>query len=684
MDVTLTIPQVPDQTEDRRVRTSSSMVRNMSYGMADSLGRSEHLSVIDMVVPDFRGKRDECVFGMFDGQSLSNGGSKVAMFLHENFTYYFTAELNKLRENETTATALRRTFLSLNKGLANTAMQTLDEKSGPARGMPTNATMLGPDDLHTGSSATVVYLVGNDMFVANVGDAMAILVRGNGDHKLLTRKHEPGFGTELERIRESGGWVSRNGKLNETLDVSRSFGYFHLMPAVQAAPHIHEVQLSDQDELLILASKELWEYVDYQTAVDIVWLYRSNLMRAAQRLRDFVISFGATNKIMIMLISVGDLKRAKKRGPSVPVTNNAPPEELKGITKPARGTSDDVGLNRLTPEIPAPEGDVSLVFTDIKNSTLLWETHPIAMRAGISIHNQIMRRWLRMIGGYEVKTEGDAFMVAFPTVTSALHWCFTVQKSLLEAPWPNEILDSEHGKEILDAEGRLIYRGLSVRMGIHFGQPVCEADPITRRMDYFGPMVNRAARIEGEADGGQICVSADFVSEIRRILGVVLNSETPRDSSALFDDPAMASKALEHITALSTQGFEIKELGERKLKGLENPELVYLVYPSQLSGRLVAKAAKPKLVAADQLWRLWDLALRLEMVCSVLTSSDHPEPKVLSKEMAVLLRTAGEGLSEAAILPMFEHIVSRIEVRFQLNIRGGMVLTIFLRTQWQI
>lgn len=338
MDVTLTIPQVPDQTEDRRVRTSSTIVRNMSYGMADSLGRSEHLSVIDMVVPDFRGSKNECVFGLFDGQSLQSSGSKVAMYLNEHFTHYFSVELSKLRDNETTATALRRTFLSLNKGLANTAMQTLDEKTGPTRNMPTNATMLGPDDLHTGSSATVVYLVGNDMFVANVGDAMAILVCSNGDSKVLTRKHEPGFGTELERIRESGGWVSRNGKLNEVLDVSRSFGYFNLIPAIQAAPHIHEVQLNDQDELLILASREVWEYIPHQTAVDIVWLYKGDLMRAAHRLRDIAIAYGATNKIMVMLIGVGDLKRAKKK-----VVHNLQPEEFVIKGGPRRGGGiDDV------------------------------------------------------------------------------------------------------------------------------------------------------------------------------------------------------------------------------------------------------------------------------------------------------------------------------------------------------
>ncbi len=88
-------------------------------------------------------------------------------------------------------------------------------------------------------------------------------------------------------------------------------------------------------------------------------------------------------------------------------------------------------------------------------------------------------------------------MVSFPSVSAALLWCFTVQQQLLQEEWPREILDSEDGKEVYDHSGELIHRGLSVRMGIHWGRPVCEADPITRRMDYFGPMVNRAARISG-------------------------------------------------------------------------------------------------------------------------------------------------------------------------------------------
>ena len=60
-------------------------------------------------------------------------------------------------------------------------------------------------------------------------------------------------------------------------------------------------------------------------------------------------------------------------------------------------------------------------------------------------------------------------------------------------------------------------------MGIHWGSPVCEPDVITGRMDYFGPMVNRASRISAIADGGQIAVSSDFLD--------VLNSLTVKHNN---------------------------------------------------------------------------------------------------------------------------------------------------------
>ena len=62
-------------------------------------------------------------------------------------------------------------------------------------------------------------------------------------------------------------------------------------------------------------------------------------------------------------------------------------------------------------QVEAPTGHVTLVFTDVQSSTLQWEHRPVAMAAALSIHNKLMRKMIGDYSGYEVKTEGDAFMV---------------------------------------------------------------------------------------------------------------------------------------------------------------------------------------------------------------------------------------------------------------------------------
>lgn len=313
-----------------------------------------------------------------------------------------------------------------------------------------------------------------------------------------------------------------------------------------------------------------------------------------------------------------------------------------------------------------------MVFTDIKNSTLLWETFPVAMRSGIKIHNMIMRRQLRNVGGYEVKTEGDAFMVCFPTATSALRWCFTVQKYLLDQEWPNEILECDNGREILDTQGNMIYRGLSVRIGIHWGSPVCEPDPITGRMDYFGPMVNRAARISAVADGGQTAVSSDVLVEINRCVKAYtdVNNKVASIEEA-FGDLESGKVIMEELRLLIREGFEVKELGQRKLKGLENPEFIYLMYPTSLAGRMTAKSsqvaapvARPA-VDPHEIWSLWNISLKLEMLCSSLNvEADGSDPmrRPHNVDMAARLKDAPtDGTADLLLIPLLEHIITRIE-----------------------
>jgi adenylate cyclase len=293
----------------------------------------------------------------------------------------------------------------------------------------------------------------------------------------------------------------------------------------------------------------------------------------------------------------------------------------------------------------------------------------------------LMRRQLRIIGGYEVKTEGDAFMVAFPTVTSALLWCFSIQSLLLEEAWPQEILNSVNGQEVLDNDGNVIFRGLSVRMGIHWGTPVCEVDPVTKRMDYFGPMVNRASRVSSVADGGQITVSSDFIAEIQRLLET--HYEGDRSNSAgsedALNDDLMTQTIRGELLALSSQGFEVKDLGERRLKGLENPEYIYLMYPHSLASRLSVqrtieappapqqagtKMANSELtIETDNVWDLWNVSLRLEMLCSTLESPGSSELKPPETALLERMKNRGGEITDRFLMNFVEHQISRIEVR---------------------
>ncbi|KAF2147426.1 uncharacterized protein K452DRAFT_304267 [Aplosporella prunicola CBS 121167] len=687
MDVTLMVPSVPDQSEDKRVRTAGSTVGTMSYGMADSLGRNEHLSTMDMVVPRFRSHDDETLFGMFDGQALPGGGSKIAKYLYDNFKVRFADELDRCRPGETAVDALRRSYLGLNKDLAGAATACQDKGGAAAVIHRTNALPdLSEEDLNSGSVATVVFLKEMELYVSNVGDAQALLIHSEGSHRIITRKHDPAEPGERTRIREAGGFVSRQGRLNDVLEVSRAFGYIQMSPSVIAAPHVSQISLRESDEMILVASRELWDYLTPDFAVDVARSERGDLMRAAQKLRDLAIAFGATGKIMVMLIGVSDLRkreRARFRTHSMSMGPIGPPDEWllqRQRKRPRGGDVADSKLARLDQEVEAPTGEVSLVFTDIKNSTLLWETYSTAMRSAIKMHNEVMRRQLRIIGGYEVKTEGDAFMVAFPTVTSALLWCFTIQSQLLDVQWPQEILNSVNGQEVADSDGNIIFRGLSVRMGIHWGTPVCETDPVTKRMDYFGPMVNRAARISAVADGGQITVSSDFIAEIQRLLETHI--ETDRSGSAGSEDALgddMTSHAIRReLRSLSSQGFEVKDLGERRLKGLENPEYIYLMYPHSLASRLVvqqqrAEAEKAQGAAAtkmpdsqltintEDVWALWNVSLRLEMLCSSMENPGTTELKAPETALLERMKTRGGEITDRFLINFVEHQISRIE-----------------------
>ena len=182
---------------------------------------------------------------------------------------------------------------------------------------------------------------------------------------------------------------------------------------------------------------------------------------------------------------------------------------LTGVDISNERTPDEVLLHKVT---DAPFGRVCIAFTDVQNSTVLWEQNELAMAEAVKMHHSAMRAGIQRFKGYEVKTEGDAFMVAFRETKDAMRWCLFMQESLLTLDYSADFLTLPDAKPM--PKGRPLWRGLRVRMGFHVGRPHCEIDPVTSRMDYYGKMVNKAARVSGTAQGGQIVMSDEAFQDI--------------------------------------------------------------------------------------------------------------------------------------------------------------------------
>ncbi len=133
----------------------------------------------------------------------------------------------------------------------------------------------------------------------------------------------------------------------------------------------------------------------------------------------------------------------------------------------------------------SPDGTVTIIFSDIAGSTEL--TERLGDEAWIELlhmHNGIVRQNVLSHGGYEVKSAGDGFMLAFSSARKALECCVAIQRDLVGLR-----------SEFPDAE-------IHVRMGAHAGEVVREED------DFFGKHVILASRIASQAVGGEILVSS--------------------------------------------------------------------------------------------------------------------------------------------------------------------------------
>ncbi|MBV6458752.1 MAG: hypothetical protein HONBIEJF_01890 [Fimbriimonadaceae bacterium] len=164
-----------------------------------------------------------------------------------------------------------------------------------------------------------------------------------------------------------------------------------------------------------------------------------------------------------------------------------------------------------------PVGTVTFLFTDIEGSTRIWESHPQVMQSSLGRHDAIVRNAIEARGGFVFKTIGDSFCAAFDAAQDAAEAAISAQRELQSETWARET-------------------PMKVRMAIHTGSVE------SRENDYFGPAVNRVARMLAAAHGSQTLVSLGTYELIRDFLP---EDVTPRD------------------------------LGEHRLKDLGRPETIY-------------------------------------------------------------------------------------------------------------
>jgi predicted ATPase/class 3 adenylate cyclase len=162
-------------------------------------------------------------------------------------------------------------------------------------------------------------------------------------------------------------------------------------------------------------------------------------------------------------------------------------------------------------------GPVTFLFTDIEGSTRLWERDAAAMHEALDRHDEILRDAIEGHGGHVFKTVGDAFCAVFATAPDALKAALEAQRRLLARDW--------HTPD-----------PLRVRMALHAGTAN------ERGGDYFGPSLNRVARLVSAAHGGQVLLSVAVYG--------LLGDRMP-----------------EHV--------ELRDLGERRLKDLVRPERIF-------------------------------------------------------------------------------------------------------------
>ncbi|KAI3749090.1 hypothetical protein L6452_12662 [Arctium lappa] len=243
-----------------------------------------------------------CLFGIFDG----HGGSRAAQYLKENLFK------NLMKHSE----FMTNTKVAISETYQQTDKDFLESEKDNFR-----------DD---GSTASTAVLVGNHLYVANVGDSRTVISM-EGKALPLSEDHKPNRSDERMRIESAGGVVMWAGtwRVGGVLAMSRAFGNRMLKQFVVAEPEIQEQELDEAFELLVLASDGLWDVVPNEDAVSIAQT-EDEPQAAAKKLTETAFTRGSCDNITCIVVKPNHNPATKPACQSESETKTQSQIEIKG------------------------------------------------------------------------------------------------------------------------------------------------------------------------------------------------------------------------------------------------------------------------------------------------------------------------------------------------------------------
>ena len=176
-----------------------------------------------------------------------------------------------------------------------------------------------------------------------------------------------------------------------------------------------------------------------------------------------------------------------------------------------------------------PTGTVTFLFTDIEDSTRLWQEQPEAMSVAHARHNEILSEAINANNGFIFRIVGDSFNAAFHNTVDALYTTLSVQRKLQTESW--------------DEKARI-----KVRMGLHTGAAELGVEGSNKSYDGYVTLAS-TQRVMSLAYGGQILISQTTHD--------LLQNDLPED-------------------------INLRDMGEHRLKGLRTPLRLYQVLAPDL------------------------------------------------------------------------------------------------------